>query len=35
MSRLFKHHSIGDRILLILTLLLVAMFVLVMFLHPA
>ena len=30
LSRLFKHNSIGDRILLLLTLLLVAMFVVVM-----
>lgn len=34
LSRLFKNNSVGDRILLVLTVLLVAMFGLVMFLHP-
>lgn len=35
MSRLFTYTSIADHIITVLAILLVAMFVLVMFFHPA
>lgn len=34
MSRLFTYNSVADRILTLLTVLLIAMFAVVMFIHP-